>query len=56
MMAEEENRKYVFITQLSKRAIRSTPQDEFASFAGWVAHAPRPVGDEEMNGFVRVSS
>ena len=44
MIAPDEERQRALVTQLSKRAIRSAPNDEMASFAQWVAHAPPPIG------------
>ncbi|KAF8319264.1 hypothetical protein DL93DRAFT_2164482 [Clavulina sp. PMI_390] len=42
--SEVNDRTRLLITQLSKRAIRSKPEDEFASFARWVTTPPLKIG------------
>jgi hypothetical protein len=32
------------VTQLSKRAIRRSPEDEYIAFARWVGKVPIPIG------------
>ncbi|KAF8320032.1 hypothetical protein DL93DRAFT_2164204 [Clavulina sp. PMI_390] len=43
MYSEEHDRTQILVTQLSKRAIRSQPEDEFASFARWVTTPPLKI-------------
>lgn len=33
-----------FFTEVSRRAIRPTPTDEFTSFARWITRIPPPIG------------
>jgi hypothetical protein len=42
--ATYDDRIAMLVTQLSKRAIRKTPEDEFASFARWVGRVPIRIG------------
>jgi hypothetical protein len=44
MIAPDVERQRALVTQLSKRAIRSTSNDEMVSFAEWVAHQSLPIG------------
>ncbi|KAF9521015.1 hypothetical protein BS47DRAFT_1480977 [Hydnum rufescens UP504] len=41
--ATYDDRVAMLVTQLSKRAIRKTPEDEFASFPRWVGRVPIPI-------------
>jgi len=40
LIAEKQERLALFITHLSKRAIRKGPDDEMASFARWIGRVP----------------
>ncbi|KAF8319265.1 hypothetical protein DL93DRAFT_2164483 [Clavulina sp. PMI_390] len=44
MESEPVERTHYLVTQLSKRAIRSQPEDEFTSFAHWVTQPPLKIG------------
>ncbi|KAF8319266.1 hypothetical protein DL93DRAFT_2094740 [Clavulina sp. PMI_390] len=44
LQSELVERTHYLVTQLSKRAIRSKPEDEYASFAHWVTQPPLKIG------------
>jgi hypothetical protein len=42
--AEYDTRLKIFVTNLSKRAIRKRPDDESEAFARWVGRTPIAIG------------
>lgn len=47
---EDNDRLRLLITQLSRRAIRRAPADEYISFARWVARKPYHIGYSSYGG------
>lgn len=43
-MVDEYDKLRLLVTNLSKRSIRSAPDDEFQAFARWVGRIPQRVG------------
>lgn len=44
MRLEDENRARKFFTEISRRAIRPTPTDEYIAFAAWITRDAPMIG------------